>query len=732
MLGLMLMSKKMLIDATHHEETRVVVLQQNGVEEFDFESSHKKQIKGNIYLAKVMRVEPSLQAAFVDYGGNRHGFLAFSDIHPDYYQIPSADKEKLLEAESHAHKQEEETASRNLEDDEDLEQNEVDTLGVDDDLDDLLTEKKVNFRKQYKIHEVIKKRQILLIQIVKEERGSKGAAVTTYLSLAGRYCVLMPNTARGVGISRKITNAQSRKHLKSLIKSLDAPHGMGMILRTAGATRTKVEIKRDYEYLLRLWENIRDRTLASHAPFLVHEEGNLIKRAIRDLYNKDIEEILVAGDNAYKEAKSFMRMLMPSHAKVVQPYKEIVPIFTKNNIETQLDKMLESTVSLKSGGYIVIDQTEALVAIDVNSGRATKESSIAKTALQTNLEAAAEVARQLRLRDLSGLVIIDFIDMDDRRNIKQVEKILRDCLKTDRARIQVGRMSPFGLVEMSRQRLRSSVLESTTQICKTCNGSGYIRSPISVAIYILRLLEEWLLKDNKHNLLLTTNIEYGVYFLNKKKQQLLELEQRFDVEITIDTNGVDSAKIATIDKTGLALKKTAEEKLSQVQELVKFQELEDAADTVETEEPVEAVEAAATSISGEPAKPKPRKRNRKTTSEKNKKSELATDVAADITADVAADVSEEDKDKPKPRKRAKRKPKAKEEQQAAGQELPEQQKPVQELPEQQAKAADTIMPVDTIAIALEESPEAVALEAPKPKRTGWWQRRKNKTADEEA
>lgn len=656
----------MLIDAAHHEETRVAVLHQNEVEEFDFESSHKKQIKGNIYLAKVMRVEPSLQAAFVDYGGNRHGFLAFSDIHPDYYQIPTADKEKLLEAESQAHDLEEENVVLASETSEELTEDDVDTLGSDDDIDELLQEKKVNFRKQYKIHEVIKKRQILLIQIVKEERGNKGAAVTTYLSLAGRYCVLMPNTARGVGISRKITNVQNRKHLKTLIKSLDAPQGMGMILRTAGATRTKVEIKRDYEYLLRLWENIRDKTLASHAPCLVHEEGSLIKRAIRDLYKKDIEEILVSGESAYKEAKSFMRMLMPSHAKVVQPYKETVPLFTKYNIEAQLDKMLESTVGLKSGGYIVIDQTEALVAIDVNSGRATKESSIAKTALQTNLEAAAEVARQLRLRDLSGLVIIDFIDMEDRRNIKQVEKILRDCLKIDRARIQVGRMSPFGLVEMSRQRLRSSVLESTTQICKSCNGSGYIRSPISVGIYILRLLEEWLLKDDKHNLVIKTNIEYGLYLLNKKKQQLLELEQRFDVEITIDTDNHAANKIATIEKAGLAQKKLL---------------------PIDAMEVRIAAEPEPSIIEEKPAKIK--EAPKKVAAAKSQKNKPVKKAPVQVEQEEAVKIK-----KPRPKKTA--------------------------LKETEIEAT-----TETAEISVEKV-DAENIEPPKPKRTGWWQRRKAK------
>lgn len=539
------MTKKMLIDSSHAEETRIAVLTENNIEEFDFETSHKKQLKGNIYLAKVTRIEPSLQAAFVDYGGNRHGFLAFSDIHPDYYQIPHADKVKILAEEGKKDdSSEEETNTDALENDDDK----IEDIG--DDTSDLVSQhSSAELKKKYSIHEVIKKNQIMLIQIVKEERGNKGAAVTTYLSLAGRYSVLMPNTPRGSAISKKVPNGKLRSHLKEVIKSLDVPQGMGVILRTAGASRTKAEVKRDYEYLLRLWENLRNLTLNSHAPALIYEEGNLIKRSIRDLYSKDIEEILVYGEVAYKEAKNFMRMLMPSYAKVVQPYREDTPLFTKYNIEEQLDVILQPVVVLNSGGYLVIEQTEALVSIDVNSGKATKEASIEKTALQTNLEAAQEVARQLRLRDLSGLVIIDFIDMEDRRNIRQVEKTLRDCLKTDRAKIQVGRISHFGLVEMSRQRLRSSVLESTTQICSSCKGAGYVRSSISIAIYILRKLEEKLLKDNSYNLKVKTNADYAIHFYNKKKTQLLDLEKRFNVTIELEAADGAPEKLVVIERT---------------------------------------------------------------------------------------------------------------------------------------------------------------------------------------
>ncbi len=527
------MSNKMLIDASHPEETRVIVTRGNKIEEFDFESEHKKQLKGNIYLARVTRVEPSLQAAFVEYGGNRHGFLAFSEIHPDYYQIPVADRLALLEAEAKAARNEDDedepkaknndrsrrhrrrgrrdgqtsdsqsNATRNGlpaaepvgpafenyvpgtpaialmkqaghviseavdtdngddDDDSEVENEEdmVESVGSEDAMEELPSHSRTN-RRQYNIQEVIKRRQIILVQVVKEERGNKGAALTTYLSLAGRYSVLMPNTARGGGISRKIINPQDRKRLKEIVKELEVPQGMGVILRTAGANRTKAEVKRDYEYLMRMWENVRSLTLQSTAPALVYEEGSLIKRSIRDLYNKDITEILVAGENGYREAKDFMRMLMPSHAKVVQPYREPVPVFTRYGLEAQLDRMLLPQVTLKSGGYLIINQTEALVAIDVNSGRSTREHSIEDTALQTNLEAAEEVARQLRLRDLAGLIVVDFIDMEEKRNNRAVEKKMKDCLKDDRARIQVGRISHFGLLEMSRQRIRASVLKA--------------------------------------------------------------------------------------------------------------------------------------------------------------------------------------------------------------------------------------------------------------------------------
>jgi ribonuclease E len=651
------MADKMLIDASHEEETRVVVVRGNRIEEFDFESQHKKQIRGNIYLAKVTRVEPSLQAAFVDYGGNRHGFLAFAEIHPDYYQIPLADRQALLRAEAEEHRKEndvegdevfndpalqdqpdiginttnsvasaivddvaaelaaeadadvaaaaaveeepvaeepaakakpkrvrkprakkaaaEETASEegsegsddaeggtiaamvdmdeiseeaggrrggrrdddDGDDDDDdhiEEKEEIESVGAEDAMEEVPDRVQRKPRKQYRIQEVIKRRQILLVQVAKEERGNKGAALTTYLSLAGRYSVLMPNTARGGGISRKITQPTDRKRLKEIARGLEVPQGMGVILRTAGANRTKVEIKRDFEYLMRLWENVRTLTLASTAPCLVYEEGSLIKRSIRDLYNKDISEIIVSGEEGYREAKDFMKMLMPSHAKVVQPYRDLHPIFARSGIEAQLDKMLQPQVTLKSGGYIIINQTEALVSIDVNSGRSTREYSIEDTALQTNLEAAEEVARQLRLRDLAGLIVIDFIDMEEKRNNRAVEKKLKDCLKNDRARIQVGRISHFGLLEMSRQRIRASVLESTTQVCPHCAGTGLIRSQSSVALHVLRGIEEFLLKATTHDIIVHTTPETALYLLNQKRDTIVDYEGRFGVSIVID------------------------------------------------------------------------------------------------------------------------------------------------------------------------------------------------------
>jgi ribonuclease E len=664
---------KMLIDATHPEETRVVVLRNGRVEEFDYESATRKLLRGNIYLAKVTRVEPALQAAFVDYGGNRHGFLAFNEIHPDYYQIPVADRQALIEEEAAAEAEEEaeadaraealarrrarsgrhggtarrdesgeseeasevevidietegpsyhaeddgaveetapravaertsrdETVSERVEtapaddvaarggDDESSEngasaetsgeamgeteaaagdvpverglvENEgvqevnggaeesIDEVGTADALEELPSRPRRS-RRSYKIQEVIKRRQIILVQVVKEERGNKGAALTTYLSLAGRYTVLMPNTARGGGISRKITNPQDRKRLKAIAAELDVPEGMGLIIRTAGAARTKQEIKRDFEYLLRLWESVRDLTLQSTAPSLVYEEGNLIKRSIRDLYNKDVDEIIVAGDEAHREAKDFMRMLMPSHAKNVIEYKQPEPLFTRFGIERQLNAMFSPFVTLRSGGYLVINQTEALVAIDVNSGKSTREFSIEETALNTNLEAADEIARQLKLRDLAGLIVIDFIDMEEKRNNRAVERRMKDALRFDRARIQVGRISHFGLLEMSRQRLRTGVLEGSTSQCPHCQGTGIIRSIESVALAVLRGLEDAVMAGSRTALVATTTAPVALYILNKKRNFINDMETRHGLPILVQGSDKMQGANFTIEK----------------------------------------------------------------------------------------------------------------------------------------------------------------------------------------
>lgn len=527
------MSRKMLIDAAHPEETRVVVVDNNRVEEFDFEAASRKPIRGNIYLAKVTRVEPSLQAAFVEYGGNKHGFLAFNEIHPDYYQIPTADREALREQEAEiTADMADDTSEAEGDEDGDTEAPTVD----EDDLIDEASRRRRNFMRKYKIQEVIKRRQVLLVQVAKEERGNKGAALTTYLSLAGRYCVLMPNTARGGGISRKITSATDRKRLKSAVSELSVPGGMGLIIRTAGASRTKVEIKRDYDYLIRLWETIRTLTLESSAPSLIYEEGNLVKRVIRDLYDKDIDEVLVDGEPAYKEAKAFMKMLMPSHAKKVQHYKDKTPLFLRHQVESQLEAIHSPTAQLKSGGYIVINPTEALVSIDVNSGKSTKERNIEQTALRTNLEAAEEAARQMRLRDLAGLLVLDFIDMDENKNVRAVEKKMKDALKRDRARIQLGRISQFGLMEMSRQRRRTSLVEGSADICPHCQGNGHIRSIESSALVALRTVEEEGVRGRAAHLRLTCSPEVALYVLNEKRDHLNAIEARYDLRVTVSAD----------------------------------------------------------------------------------------------------------------------------------------------------------------------------------------------------
>ena len=526
-------TKRMLIDASHPEETRVVVLSGNRVEDFDVEVESRRQLKGNIYLAKVTRVEPSLQAAFVEYGGNRHGFLAFSEIHPDYYQIPVADREALIAEEEDAQRAAQE-ALENEEPDATVEE----VGGGEDEIDEAeKIRRPVVDRRRYKIQEVIKRRQILLIQVVKEERGNKGAALTTYLSLAGRYCVLMPNTARGGGISRKIASGQDRKRLKSILSDLGIPDGMAVIVRTAGDKRTKAEIKRDYEYLIRLWEQIRQKTLESIAPCLIHEEGNLIKRSIRDIYAKDIEEVIVNGEEGYRTAKDFMKLMMPSHAKRVQPYKDsAIPLLQRFGAENQIDSMHQPEVQLKSGGYIVINSTEALVAIDVNSGRSTRERNIEETAYKTNIEAAEEVARQLRLRDLAGLIVIDFIDMENHRNQNKVERALKDAMRSDRARIQIGRISPFGLLEMSRQRLRPSLQEIQTEPCPHCGGTGIRRSTDTTALQMLRIIEEEAMRKRSTEITVWMPTSVALYILNQKRDMLARIEEDYELKVYLESD----------------------------------------------------------------------------------------------------------------------------------------------------------------------------------------------------
>ncbi len=820
------MPNKMLIDATHPEETRVVVLRGNRVEEFDFELANRKQLRGNIYLAKVTRVEPSLQAAFVDYGGNRHGFLAFSEIHPDYYQIPVADRQALIaeeereqraadvEADSRAGRRhggrrerparrprdEIKSAPAEAPDDDhgamaaggehmlpeagltedsghashtsdegahdsdqpasdptahaaspdapmpdetriDLpaldassaaesmptigetermelsgttaqspgeasqesgenfptapaddtgatelpdphggaetghnvtevngngaegEEEVIELVGGADAMEEV-PERTYRSRRQYKIQEVIKRRQVMLVQVVKEERGTKGAALTTYLSLAGRYSVLMPNTARGGGISRKITAAEDRRKLKEIAQDLEVPEGMGVILRTAGAARTKTEVKRDFEYLLRLWETVRDLTLRSTAPMLVYEEGSLVKRSIRDLYNKDIDEVIVAGEDSYKDAKDFMRMLMPSHAGNVKRYTDTLPVFTRYGIESQLDAMFQPVMQLRSGGYIVINQTEALVAIDVNSGRATREHHIEDTALKTNMEAAEEIARQLRLRDLAGLIVIDFIDMDEKRNNRSVERRLKECLRHDRARIQVGHISHFGLLEMSRQRIRSSVLESSTEKCAHCGGTGHMRSVSSVALQLLRAIDEMLLKGATHNLVVRTRTEIALYLLNQKRAHLRSLEERFRIVILVNADATIGGQVSfMIDKgdqvhtpeqaRALALQSPAPVVETEVEEDIVLDEAEPEDEDTRDEEPKddEAVSESEGDVAAAPAEERPegengngRKRRRRRGGRRGERRDEGAQAAHEPSADHPIAPSGEDDD----------------------------------------------------------------------------------------
>ncbi|GGO52517.1 RNAse E [Roseovarius pacificus] len=860
------MAKKMLIDATHAEETRVVVVDGNKVEEFDFESENKRQLAGNIYLAKVTRVEPSLQAAFVDYGGNRHGFLAFSEIHPDYYQIPVADREKLLEEErayaeamrardedeekpkrrsrsrSRAAKVEDrdaivtddgetgadqvsgmemidldddvpegtspvdtvaetpveepvddvaegddgietsevaqETASGHegeeatetaeqaddadavaghSADDQDADDNDdesdkrsdaadkdtsIESVADEDDSEDIRPVRKPRPRK-YKIQEVIKVRQILLVQVVKEERGNKGAALTTYLSLAGRYCVLMPNTARGGGISRKITNAADRKKLKQIAAEIDVPQGAGLIVRTAGAKRTKSEIKRDYEYLQRLWEQIRELTLKSIAPAKIYEEGDLVKRSIRDLYNREIDEVLVEGERGYRIAKDFMKMIMPSHAKNVKHYADAMPLFARYQVESYLSSMFNPTVQLKSGGYIVIGVTEALVAIDVNSGRATKEGSIEETALKTNLEAAEEVARQLRLRDLAGLIVIDFIDMDERKNNNAVEKKLKDKLKSDRARIQVGRISGFGLLEMSRQRLRPGMIEATTQPCPACHGTGLIRSDDNLALSILRQIEEEGVRRRSREVLVKCPVGIANFLMNQKREHVAQIEARYGLSVRIEGDPMLISPDFALEKFKTATRNVPEVAApvvsvdSSLMDAIEDEAAEDQDDTLDDGN------AEAENGDGKPKKRRRRRRRRSKSkgnggddqSVQDNDAEEGNDTDDEVNAGEAPDMSDEGanandvteaapEEKPKPKRTRKpRKPAGEAKAETVEEETPAKvdaeakEKPKPTRTRKPRKKAETVAEPESVVESVSE-PEnpAIATEEVKPAR----------------
>lgn len=658
------MTKRMLIDAAHAEETRVVVADDKELLEFDYETSTKSQLKGNIYLAKVTRVEPSLQAAFVDFGGNRHGFLAFNEVHPDYYRIPVEDREALI-AESDVADEADDIDE--LDDDPKAEDelngsepegSAVEVLGdnAEDDIAELGDAHRRKLRqltRMYKIQEVIKRRQILLVQVVKEERGNKGAALTTYLSLPGRYCVLMPNTSRGGGISRKVSNPAHRKRMKTIMADLEVPEGMAVIMRTAGVERNKAEVRRDYEYLRRAWDEIREQTLQSSAPALIYEEGDLVKRSLRDVYNREIEEIVIDGEEAYKAARTLMRTMMPSHAKRVKKYADTdIPLYHRYSIEQQLDEIYDPIVHLRSGGYIVINPTEALVAIDVNSGRSTRERNVEQTARRTNLEAADEVARQLRLRDLAGLVVIDFIDMDESRNNSAVERRMKEAMKADRARIQIGRISPLGLLELSRQRLRPSIHEASAQVCVRCGGSGYVRSTESTAVRVLRAVEEEGIRNRSRAVTVKVPSEVALYILNQKREMLVDIESRYsfkvfiaaDIELTppdyiLERLSTDAAEGETVSeiidsRTAETAARETEERTRRRRPRRRDNESDDKAEAKEADEPAEAKTAAEGDASTEEPRPASRRRGRRGGRRRRKTSDDSS--AANAEAEVNA------------------------------------------------------------------------------------------------
>ncbi|MEP5938884.1 MAG: ribonuclease E/G [Erythrobacter sp.] len=782
------MATRMLIDARHPEETRVAVLKGNRIEEFDFESAEHKQIKGNIYLAKVTRVEPSLQAAFVDFGGNRHGFLAFSEIHPDYYQIPHEDRAQLLAEEAEAAEEEarlraeeedegvapgdeydaEEESSEALAEDlaedgvEEIDTSEKDKVATiedgqvengeddssddddddseDDDQDEADAEedkgkgsrrgrgrgrrgrrqgggkprgrskqvdevraKRQALRRRYKIQDVIQRRQVLLVQVVKEERGNKGAALTTHLSLAGRYTVLMPNSSHGGGISRKISSGSDRKRLKQVVSDLSLPKTMGLIVRTAGLSRTKTEIRRDFDYLARLWDEIREKTLSSSAPALIHSDSDLIKRAIRDIYNREIEEVVVEGEEGYKLAKQFMKLLMPSHARRIKAYSDPVPLFQRYGAEDQLRAMYDPVVQLKSGGYLVINPTEALVSIDINSGRSTKEHGIEQTAVATNVEAAREIARQLRLRDMAGLVVIDFIDMDYNSNIRKVEKAMKDALKNDRARIQVGRISGFGLMEMSRQRLRTGVLEATTRECPHCDGTGLVRTASSAGLSALRLIEDEAAKGKGTVITLGASTEAAVYMLNTKRSDLAEIEDRYNVSVQVIPEGEDEGAKMSVASSG-----------PRPTQAPKFEAIVDEDDDDDIEDDVQDHEE--TGEDGEPRKKRRRRRrggrgrnkNRRdenTDGEQNDSDNASSDESSDNRSNDRPDENADGDDKPKTRRRRGGRGRGKNRaDQAEGESSGE------------ANSDSTEAPIEKATASVTPPADDAAEEAPKPKR----------------
>ncbi|MCR5225233.1 MAG: Rne/Rng family ribonuclease [Alphaproteobacteria bacterium] len=723
------MSKNMLIDSAHAEEVRVAVVNDGKLDRFDFDAPSKNQVKGNIYLAKVIRVEPSLQAAFVDYGGNRHGFLSFSEIHHDYFQIPVDDRQQL---EEHIHNAIAARAAELGEAEEELDPKEVSKL-------------RYQFYRRYKIQEVIKKRQIMLVQVVKEERGNKGAALTTYISLAGRYCVLMPNTSKGSGVSRKIVNRNDRAKLKKIVAGLQIENG-SVVIRTAGIGHTKAEIRKDFDYLVNQWKEIREITIQSTAPSMIYEEASIIKRAIRDMYSRDIEAIFVEGAEAYKTAKAFVKKLMPSHAKKVKLYDDQTqPLFAKFKVNDQINQIYSPRVDLPSGGYLVINTTEALISIDVNSGKATRERNVAGTALKTNLEAAVEIARQCRLRDLAGLLVVDFIDMEEKRNNTQVERCLRDALRSDKAKIQVGAISNFGLLEFSRQRLRSSIADANMIICPHCNGTGFMRSIESIAIQVLRRIEEVSLALNAREVRVTLSPEVALYIMNNKRAFLSGVESRSDARITftIDSTMIDAdfkieqimrsvspadeydnddeEESAPVANERKEKKKVPSRKKTKIKEVVS--EVVEEMPQIETEE-------MATSTEAKSKRRRKGPRHKKTGKAKEAVEIKVEDKQPEEKSQPSEEVksTEEKKSKAKtPRRRSLKSSRSEEKTEENSHSTKDEYPSVEFSPEQQAIVSDAI----EAQRMYEESLTKFPVKKIAKKKSGWWQKLLKKPADSE-